>query len=171
MAARKLPAGGKFCRAVYALLTNADAPCALRKAVAMRINGPHGTSYGAPTQGTRRAGSSTFSLPTPSEAPDTRAASAPKAPNTIDALLAMQSVNEDPAERRRRSVQRGRGALDLLDELKMAMLAGAPNPSALLRLRAAAADLKTASGDAGLDAVLSEIDLRVEVEIAKASRG
>lgn len=137
----------------------------------MRIVGPQGTSYGTPAQGTRRTGSSSFSLPTASEAQDTRAATAPRAAANIDSLLAMQSVIEDPAERRRRSVQRGRGALDLLDELKMAMLAGVPNPSALLRLRAAAADLKTASGDAGLDAVMSEIDLRVEVEIAKASRG
>ena len=38
------------------------------------------------------------------------------------------------------------------------------------RLRAAAAELKTSSGDAGLDAVLSEIELRVEVELAKAGQ-
>jgi hypothetical protein len=37
-------------------------------------------------------------------------------------------------------------------------------------LRDAAASLKTASGDPGLDAVLSEIELRVEVELAKAGQ-
>ena len=35
-------------------------------------------------------------------------------------------------------------------------------------VRAVAAELKSTSGDPGLDQVLSEIDLRVEVELAKA---
>ena len=34
----------------------------------------------------------------------------------------------------------------------------------------AAANLKSSSGDPGLDVVLSEIELRVEVELAKAGR-
>ncbi|MBQ8103760.1 MAG: flagellar assembly regulator FliX, partial [Afipia sp.] len=37
-------------------------------------------------------------------------------------------------------------------------------------LRTAAADLKASSGDPGLDQVLSEIELRVEVELAKAGQ-
>jgi hypothetical protein len=40
----------------------------------------------------------------------------------------------------------------------------------VLRLKTAASDLKAASGDPGLDAVLSEIELRVEVELATATR-
>jgi hypothetical protein len=35
------------------------------------------------------------------------------------------------------------------------------------RLRSAAAELKSSSGDPNLDAVLAEIELRVEVELAK----
>jgi flagellar basal body rod protein FlgG len=38
----------------------------------------------------------------------------------------------------------------------------------LLRLKTAVAELKAPSGDTGLDTVLAEIDLRVEVELAKA---
>ena len=135
----------------------------------MRVFGPNGTTYGAPSQGARKAGSSGFTLPAASQTQDAPAASAPRAANTIDALLALQGV-DDPLERRRRSVQKGRGALDLLDELKIAMLSGGTSPASVTRLRAAAADLKASSGDPGLDAVLSEIDLRVEVELAKASR-
>lgn len=135
----------------------------------MRVFGPNGTTYGAPSQGARKTGSSNFTLPSASQTQDAPAASAPRAANTIDALLALQGV-DDPLERRRRSVQKGRGALDLLDELKIAMLSGGTNPASVTRLRAAAADLKASSGDPGLDAVLSEIDLRVEVELAKASR-
>ena len=98
-----------------------------------------------------------------------RAASAPKAAANIDALLAMQGV-EDPTERRKRSVQRGKGALDVLDDLKLGLLSGSFNASTVSRLRDAAANLKSSSGDPGLDAVLSEIELRVEVELAKAGQ-
>jgi hypothetical protein len=38
------------------------------------------------------------------------------------------------------------------------------------RLREASVNLKSSSGDPGLDAVLSEIELRVEVELAKAGQ-
>lgn len=101
---------------------------------------------------------------------ESRAAAAPKAPATIDALLALQGVEDDPAERRKRSVQRGRGALDVLDDLKIGLLSGNFDASTVIRLRAAAAELKSSSGDAGLDAVLAEIELRVEVELAKAGQ-
>ena len=62
----------------------------------------------------------------------------------------------------------GRNALDLLDELKIGLLGGPLDQSTLLRLKSAAAELKTESGDPGLDGVLAEINLRVEVELAKA---
>ena len=88
---------------------------------------------------------------------------------SIDALLAMQGI-EDPVERRKRSVQRGKGALDVLDDLKIGLLSGNFNAATVNRLRDAAASLKSTSGDPGLDAVLSEIELRVEVELAKAGQ-
>ena len=85
----------------------------------------------------------------------------------IDALIALQGV-EDPVERRRRAVKHGRQALDALDALKLGLLAGTLEPAALLRLKAAAADLKDGSGDEKLDQVLAEIELRIAVELAKA---
>ncbi len=109
-------------------------------------------------------------LPDTSLAQETRATLAPKATANIDALLALQGIEEDPAERRRRSVQRGRGALDVLDELKLGLLSGNLNGATVVRLRDAAANLKSSSGDPGLDAVLSEIELRMEVELAKAGQ-
>ena len=136
----------------------------------MRIYGPNGTTLGSPSSGTKKTGSSTFSLPDTAPSADTRPTAAPRAANSIDALIALQSV-EDPTERRKKSVQRGRGALDVLDELKISMLAGSITPATVARLRAAAADLKASSGDPGLDAVLSEIELRVEVELAKSRQG
>ncbi len=136
----------------------------------MRIYGPNGTTLGAPASQTRRTSSTGFSLPeTPTMPEEPRSASAPKAAASLDALLAMQGV-EDPTERRKRSVQRGRGALDVLDDLKIGLLSGNFDTSTVSRLRDAAANLKSTSGDPGLDAVLSEIELRVEVELAKAGQ-
>jgi hypothetical protein len=135
----------------------------------MRIFGPNGTTIGSPSANVRRTSSSGFALPDTTTTQETRAAAAPKATANIDALLAMQGI-EDPAERRKRSVQRGRGALDVLDDLKIGLLSGNFDASTVSRLRDAAASLKSSSGDAGLDAVLSEIELRVEVELAKAGQ-
>lgn len=137
----------------------------------MRIYGPNGTTNSTSSGPTRRTGSSTFSLPTSTAQPEpeARAVHAPLAPTGLEALLAMQGV-EDATERRKRSVARGRSALDVLDDLKIGLLAGMFNPSTVARLRAAAAELKASSGDPGLDAVLAEIELRVEVELAKAGQ-
>jgi hypothetical protein len=137
----------------------------------MRIYGPNGTTLGTPASSIKRTSSSGFSLPedvgTTSE---TRATMAPKATANLDALIALQGIEEDPTERRRRSFVRGKSALDVLDELKLKLLSGKLDRATVLRLRDAAANLKSSSGDPGLDAVLSEIELRVEVELAKAGQ-
>ena len=62
---------------------------------------------------------------------------------------------------------RDRGELNL-DDLKIGLLAGSLEPATVQRLRQAASELKANSGDEGLDQVLAEIELRVEVELAKA---
>jgi hypothetical protein len=99
-------------------------------------------------------------------APSAAAASSLRTVGGIDALIALQGV-DDATERRRHAVKRGRLALDALDELKVGLLGGELTPATLQKLKAVAAHLKTSSGDSALDGVLAEIELRVEVEIAK----
>ena len=136
----------------------------------MRIYGPNGTTVGSSTSSTRRTSSTSFSLPEATSVPEeVRAAAPPMATTSLDALLALQGV-EDPTERRKRSVARGKGALDVLDDLKLGLLSGSFDATTVSRLRNAAANLKESSGDPGLDAVLGEIELRVEVELAKAGQ-
>jgi Class II flagellar assembly regulator len=135
----------------------------------MRIYGPNGAALASPAANARRTNSSGSSLGDIDTPTETRQAAAPKAAGGIDALLAMQGV-EDSVERRKKSVARGRSALDVLDDLKIGLLAGSFDSSTVSRLRTAAADLKNTSGDPGLDQVLSEIELRVEVELAKAGQ-
>ena len=136
----------------------------------MRIYGPNGTTLGTPASQARRTGFGIFVLPDTASAQEMRAAAAPKAAANIDALLALQGIEEDPVERRKRLVARGKTALDVLDDLKMGLLSGNLDASTVMRLRDAAANLKSSSGDPGLDSLLSEIELRVEVELAKAGQ-
>jgi hypothetical protein len=131
----------------------------------MRIQGTNATSAAAAKPAARRAVSGTFSLDTGS-APAASAPGGVRNIGGIDTLLALQGV-EEPGERRRRAVKRGRSALDALDSLKLGLLAGTLDTGAMARLKGVAAGLAEATGDPGLDTVLAEIELRVEVELAK----
>ena len=133
----------------------------------MRIQGTSTAAAPATSSTARRAASGTFSLDAGNAARATTATSGTRSIGGIDALLALQGVDE-PGERRRKAVKRGRSALDALDALKLGLLSGALDAGALARLRTAAAGLAEATGDPGLDTVLAEIELRVEVELAKA---
>jgi hypothetical protein len=133
----------------------------------MRIYGPNGMAVATTAPVARRQAGGTFAL-SDSEAPHAQtAAVALRTLGGIDALIALQGI-EEPAERRRRAVKHGRRALDALDELKLGLLAGTLDQGTLLRLKSVAADLKDGSGDDKLDTVLAEINLRVAVELAKA---
>ena len=133
----------------------------------MRIYGPNSTARNA-APAARRAASGGFSVADAAPARTSAPAAALRTVGGIDALVALQGV-DDATERRSRGLKRGRIALDALDTLKIGLLSGNLDQSMLLRLKASAADLKDASGDPGLDGVLAEIELRVAVEIAKLS--
>ena len=133
----------------------------------MRVYGPNGTSVATAAPVARRQASGTFSLSDSEPAQAQNPTVALRTLGGIDALIALQGI-EEPAERRRRAVKHGRRALDALDELKLGLLSGTLDQSTLLRLKSVATDLGDGSGDDKLDSVLAEIDLRVAVELAKA---
>ena len=131
----------------------------------MRIQGPSNATAAA-ASAARRSASGTFSLEIESQARTTGTPAGVRNIGGIDALLALQGV-EEPGERRKKAVRRGRGALDALDALKLGLLSGTLDNGALARLKSAGTGLAEPTGDAGLDTVMAEIALRVEVELAK----
>ncbi|MBX6329606.1 MAG: flagellar assembly regulator FliX [Pseudolabrys sp.] len=133
----------------------------------MRIYGTNGAALAAAPKTARRAASGAFSLNEPDDAARAGAAAPLRAVASLEALIALQGV-EDPLARRRRAVARGRTALDALDALKLGLLDGTVDAATLARLKRAGQGLTEATGDALLDAVMREIDLRVAVELAKA---
>lgn len=93
------------------------------------------------------------------------ASSAPLA--GLDAILTLQAGEEAPQERRRRSVKRGHDLLDGLDRLKAALLGGRVATQELRTIANRLAERAGSSGDPRLDALMSEIELRAAVELAK----
>lgn len=152
---------GNICREIYRSLTIS------RHCSRMRIQGANGTALAARTAPARHGAAGSFTVPDSAPA-ETATTGHLRAVGTIDALIALQGY-EDPAERRRRSVRHGRTALDALDQLKIGLLDGTIEPAMLYRLKALSGGLGEGSGDPGLDAVMAEIQLRVEVELAKAN--
>lgn len=133
----------------------------------MRIQGPSGSAVAVQTATARRPAAAGFNVADAQTARAPAAAGHLRALGTIDALVALQAY-DDPAERRRRSVAHGRRALDMLDSLKLGLLDGSLEPADLHQLKSLSGGFREPSGDPGLDSVMGEIELRVEVELAKA---
>jgi len=85
--------------------------------------------------------------------------------SSIDALLAMQAV-EDPMAGRRKLVRRGRSLLDALDALQADLLVGRISEGHLNQLMALIGQARDRQ-EPGLDALLDDIELRARVELAK----
>lgn len=86
----------------------------------------------------------------------------------LDAILALQT-DEQPTQRRARQARRGREALDVLEKLERALVMGHAPASLRSELEHAQRGSET-TGEAGLDEVLREIDIRLAVEAAKLDR-
>jgi len=114
----------------------------------------------------RRTSGSGFAVSNDNQADKAAAAQATAGINGIEALLALQGV-EDAAERRRRFAKRGAQALDMLDALKVQIIEGRIDVATLARLEAKLHELSERSGETRLDGVLDAIGVRVAVELAK----
>jgi hypothetical protein len=86
----------------------------------------------------------------------------------LDAVLALQG-DETPGRRRVRQLRRGGRALDTLERLEHALALGRAPASLRVELDALRRGGEL-TGEAGLDAVLLEIDTRLAVETAKLDR-
>lgn len=136
----------------------------------MKITGPNGTgSAGGPRAGRAAGGGGVFRLPDAGETASAASTSGVARTGGVmgmDALLALQDVG-GPLERKRRAVSRAGRILDVLDEIKMALLDGELSLGQLDRLRRAVRDERALTEDPKLEGLLDDIELRAAVEIAK----
>jgi len=88
--------------------------------------------------------------------------------SAVDALIALQEVDNSTSEQANARAQaRGQLLLDRLDEIRHGLLAGSVPRRTLSELARAARESREKAGDPRLAEVLDEIELRAEVELAK----
>jgi len=86
----------------------------------------------------------------------------------IDALLALQAV-EDPLLARKKAIRRGNSLLDTLESMKADLLMGQVSEGRLNHLMAVVTSARERDLPE-LDALLDDIELRARVELAKFGR-
>ncbi|MEM1156566.1 MAG: flagellar assembly protein FliX [Pseudomonadota bacterium] len=84
----------------------------------------------------------------------------------LDAILALQQVNPGGGNRQR-AAARGERLLTMLERLRDDILLGRINGQTMQQLSQEVAQAREQTDDPRLNAVLDEIDLRVQVELAK----
>ena len=135
----------------------------------MKIEGPKGPSSTSAARGAGRPAAGGFSVSGADAAEETAEAQRMAGLDgvmTVSALLALQGV-EDPLNRRKRAMGRASRLLDILDDLKVAMLDGRAAPSTLDNLARAVREQRESTDDPRLNDVLNEIETRAAVELAK----
>lgn len=134
----------------------------------MKVTGPRSAS--SVSSGKRTAGSSaggdTFTLEQATQSSAAMASSPMSGVSSVDAILALQSVG-DFTEARKQATGRAMDLLDVLDQLKLALLEGGLPKAKLVNLMKLLQTRRDDTNDAGLEAALDEVEIRAAVELAK----
>ena len=147
----------------------ADQAICLSQSRAMRIDNTARSSSISARGGINRNGANSgFFIAEETSVPRTSAAT-PTAPAAgIDALLALQSV-EDPLFAKKKAVRRGNALLDTLETIKADLLMGQVSEGRLNQLMALLGQARQRNLPE-LDPILDDIELRARVELAKFGR-
>lgn len=91
--------------------------------------------------------------------------------NGTEVLLAAQMVDSDEQqERRRQLVERGKTLLEKLEEIRDGLLRGMMSKERLIEIARFVRERRGTSEDERLNEIISEIELRIEVELAKLTK-
>jgi hypothetical protein len=136
----------------------------------MKIEGPgqaQGAGKAKKSDKASRAGN-IFGAFVASETPEPAATKATQSIAMVDSLLAVQGA-EDPTARaaKKRARQRAETVLNELERLRIAMLGGALTIGHMVDIADVVASHREKINDPALTALMDEIDLRAQVELAK----
>jgi hypothetical protein len=137
----------------------------------MKVQGPSSSTSAVGAKRTGGAIAPGFVLPSDglgASSSVSRAAPAASLSN-IGALLALQS-EDDVTERRRRATKRSNDLLDQLDGIRLAILGGGVSREQVANLANTLRAYRDQVDDPGLNAILDDVELRAEVELAKLER-
>lgn len=136
----------------------------------MKVSGPGKTQDASKTKKSSKAAETdgSFGQILSSKLEGAQGAQATQSIAQVDALLAVQEV-EDPTQRaaRKRMHFRAETILDELDKVRNAMLSGELTLGNMIDVADVVASHREKITDPALTALMDEIDLRAQVEIAK----
>jgi len=136
----------------------------------MKVTGPGGTKGPSKSKksGKTSASSASFGDFMLKGTQENAGASATQSIAQMDALLAVQAA-EDPTERaaKKRARERSDKVLSVLDDVRMAMLGGNLTVGHMVDMADVVASHREKIADPALTAIMDEIDLRAQVELAK----
>ena len=102
---------------------------------------------------------------------ENKSVSATSGITSADAIFAAQLVNDEEGKaRRNQAIKRGYTLLDKLEEIRDALLLGYISKDKLIEISRFVKDSRNVSDDEQLNEIISEIELRIEVELAKLTR-
>ena len=135
----------------------------------MKIDGPNKTQKSGETRKKSKvSGDGSFGNMVGNKAAETGGSSASQSIARLEGLLAVQGA-EDPTEqgKRNRMHMRASHILDELDKIRMALLTGELTLGHVIDVADVVASYREKIIDPQMTAILDEIDLRAQVEIAK----
>ena len=106
-----------------------------------------------------------------SGASKTSGVQATAAVTSADAIFAAQMVDgEEERQRRRKLIKKGNALLDNLEEIREGLLLGEISKSRFIGIARCVKEKDMVESDPRLREIIEEIELRVEVELAKLTR-
>lgn len=91
--------------------------------------------------------------------------------SVADAIFAAQFADDvEERERKKKLIKRGSSLLDKLDEIRQALLTGYISMDKLIEISRFVKEQRFDSSDHELAEIIGEIELRVEVELAKLTK-
>jgi len=133
----------------------------------IKATGPVGSSsIRRIARGTGSSSDSVFKASNAGEQPRAQTVSGPGPIAALDTILTLQGF-DDTTDGRSKGLAHGQDLLDMLDQVRDGLLAGAIPRSTLTRLANAVSHRQEGFVDPKLQQVLDEIDLRARVELAK----
>ena len=136
----------------------------------MKIEGPSKTSKSSKSDKAKKSGKTdgTFGAMVAGATQGAQGAQATQSIAKVDALLTVQGVgNATDGKTKRRMVDRGEKVIRQLDHLRLSILKGDMTLGQVIDIADVVASHRENVNDPEMTAVLDEIDLRAQIEIAK----
>ena len=138
----------------------------------MKVTGPGSVRPSTPTRCTEkatRASSESFAVANADHEASVAKVAAGTPLADVSGLLALQEVS-DSTDGRSQGLRRGRDLLQMLEQVRLSLLAGAISESQLSRMLHIVRLRREKASDPRLEGILRDIELRAAVELAKFQR-